>query len=341
MAKILKKRILPFDGKVLVNKGDIVKPETLVAEMFYIGERPFIVNIADRLKVELTEIEGYLTKKVGDTVQVGEIIAERKTLGARMLADSPVSGILEYISPASGGVIIREKVGKDELGPVTINCANALDIPPERLEINLNKHKGERVEKGGILASISLYAGIIMKYCKSPIYGEVVDVDLKRGNVVVKRPVEERKLNASIPGIIKEVIPKRGVVIETDAEVFYGVFGFGGEKWGTLGKDIIIFDEPIKRKEFESLRGKIKGIITPSISVMEFDDIFGDEIRKGITKENETRITVILMEGFGRLKLDKGIKKKLNKYIGRLVTIDGRTQIRAGVRRPEITIPTM
>ncbi|MCD6400116.1 hypothetical protein J7L85_04925 [candidate division WOR-3 bacterium] len=340
MAKILKKRILPFDGRVLVDKGDIVKPETLVAEMFYIGERPFIVNIADRLKVGLTEIEEYLTKKVGDTVNAGEIIAVRKTLGARMLADSPVSGVLEYISPASGGVIIREKIGKDEIGPVTINCAKALDIPPESLEIHLNKHIGEKVEKGGVIASMSMYAGIAMKYCRSPIYGEVVDINLKTGDVVIKRPVEERKLNASIPGIIKEIIPKRGVIIETEAEVFYGVFGFGGERWGRLGTDIIIFDKPVKRKEFESLRGKVQGIITPSISVMEFDDIFGDEIRKGITKENDTGITMILMEGFGRLKLDNDLKKKLNKYKGKFVTIDGRTQIRAGVRRPQILIPT-
>ncbi|MCK4576231.1 hypothetical protein KAU34_07475, partial [candidate division WOR-3 bacterium] len=71
----------------------------------------------------------------------------------------------------------------------------------------------------------------------------------------------------------------------------------------------------------------------------EFKDIFGDEIRKGITKENDTGITIILMKGFGRLKLDEDDRKKLNKYTGRLVTIDGRTQIRAGVKRPEIIIP--
>ena len=339
MAKILKKRILPFNGKVLVNEGDVVKSDTLVAEMFYIGERPFIVNIADKLKVELNEIEGYLTKKVGDTVHSGEIIAIKKTLAARMLVESPVSGILEYISPASGGVIIREKVDRNEIGPVTINCAKVLDIPPERLKLNLDKHKGEKVEKGGKIASISLYAGISVKYCRSPFYGEVVNIDFKTGDVVVKRPVEERKLKAFIPGKIKEVIPERGVIIETEAEIIYGVFGFGGKKWGVLGKDIVIFGKPIKRKEFESLKGKVKGIIGPSLSMQEFKDIFGDEIRKGITKENDTGITIILMKGFGRLKLDEDDRKKLNKYTGRLVTIDGRTQIRAGVKRPEIIIP--
>ena len=339
MARILKKRVLPFSGKVLVKKGDVVRPDTIVAEMFYIGERPFIVAIAERLKIELNEIEGYLTKKVGDAIHSGEIIAKKRTLIAMIVAESPVSGILEYISPASGGVIIREKVDKNEIGPVTINCAKALDITPQRLKLNLNKHKGEKVEKGGTIASLYRYAGISAKYCRSPIYGEIANIDHKTGDVVVKRPVEERRLKAFVSGKIHEVIPERGVVIEAEAEVLHGVFGFGGENWGVLGKDIVIFDEEIKRMDFESLKGKVRGIIGPSLSVQEFKDIFGDEIRKGITKENDTGITIILMEGFGKLKLDEAKRRKLNEFKGHLVAIDGRSQIRAGAKRPEILIP--
>lgn len=339
MARIIKKRVLPFPGTVLVKQGDAVEPDTVVAEMRYLGERPFIVPIAERLKVDLAGIEDYLTKKVGDEIVVGEIIASRRTLTARMEVKSPVSGTLEYISPASGGVIIRERVAHDELGPVTVNCAEALDIPPQRLEAYLDKRMGEKVEKNGKIASISLHGGFSMKYCRSPIYGEIVSIDRANGDVVIKRPVEQRKLKAFVPGIVHEIIPQRGVIIETEAELLFGVFGFGGEQWGVLGKDIMVFEEEITRSDFESLKGTAKGVIGPSLSVEEFEDIFGDEIRKGISRANTSGMTIVLMEGFGKLTLDEATRRKLHEYNGRLVAMDGRTQIRAGARRPEILIP--
>jgi hypothetical protein len=339
MASILKKRMLPFPGEVLVKQGDTVEPDTVIARMRYLGERPFIVSIADRLKVELNEIEGYLTRKVGDVIHAGEIIATRRMLASRMEVASPVSGILEYISPASGGVVIREKVDANELGPVTVNCAEALDIAPGKLKIHLDKGKGDKVEKGGRIASISLYGGFSMKYCRSPIYGEITDIDHTTGKVVVRRPVEQRELKAFIAGTVHETIPARGAVIKTEAEMLYGSFGFGGENWGVLGRDIVVFEERIGREDYESLKGKVTGIIGPSLSVQEFEDIFGDEIRKGITKENDTGLTIILMEGFGTLKLDEVTRKRLNEFEGKPAAIDGRTQIRAGAKRPVILIP--
>jgi hypothetical protein len=339
MAKIRKKRVLPFDGKILVKEGERVESDTIIAEMFYLGERPFIVDIAGRLNIDLKEIEGYLTKKIGDYIEVRDTIAVRHRMAVRLEAHSPVSGILESISPASGNIVIREKVNKEEIGPVTINCAEELNIPTKSLQLYLKKKLGNKVEKGGVIASKSIYAGIRMEYCRSPIFGEIVSIDLKTGNVTVRRPIEERKMDAFIPGVIKEIIPKRGAIIETEGELINGVFGFGGEEYGTLGEEIIILESPLRRKQFEEYKGKIKGIITPSINVREFGDLFGEEIKKGITKDNDTGITIILMKGFGEKKLDIEIIKKYNEFKGRLIAIDGRTQIRAGAKRPEIIIP--
>lgn len=341
MASIQIRRSLPFPGNVLVRKGDRVEPDTAVAEMDYLGERPFIVPVAERLKVDLTETDAYLTKKVGDAIHAGEIIAYRKTLTTRMEVASPVSGVLEYVSPASGGVIIREKVARDEIGPVTVNCAAELGVPPEKLKGFLCKTEGAKVEKGGKIASLSLYGGFSMKHCRSPIFGEIVQIDHATGDVVVKRPVEQRKLNAFIRGTVREVIPGRGVVIEAEVEVMYGIFGFGGEVWGVLGEDIALLDSEITRKDFESRRGMVKGIIGPSLSVLEFEDIFGDGIRRGITGENDTGMTIVLMEGFGKRRLEEATIKKLGQYQGRMVAIDGRSQIRAGAKRPVIYMPLM
>lgn len=339
MAKIQKKRILPFDGRVLVKEGDRVKPDTIIAEMLYLGERPFIVDIAGRLNIGLREIEDYLTKKIGDHIEARDVIAVRQRMTVKLEAHSPVSGILEFISPASGKIVIREKVNKEEIGPVTINCAEELNIPTKSLQLYLEKKLGNKVEKGGVIASKSIYAGIRMEYCRSPIFGEIISIDLKTGNVTVRRPIEERKMDAFIPGIVKEIIPKRGTIIETEGELINGVFGFGGEEYGILGEDIILVEKPLRRGDFEEYVGEIKGIIAPSINIPEFKDLFGEEIAKGTTKDNNTGVTIILMEGFGDKKIDINTMKKFNHFKGRLVAIDGRTQIRAGAKRPEIIIP--
>jgi len=339
MAKIRKKRVLPFDGKILVKEGDRVKPDTIIAEMFYLGERPFIVDIAGRLNIGLREIEDYLTKKIGNHIEARDVIAVRQRMTVKLEVHSPVSGILESISPASGNIVIREKVKKEEIGPVTINCVEELNIPTKSLQLYLKKKLGNKVEKGGVIASKSIYAGIRMEYCRSPIFGEIISIDLKTGNVTVRRPIEERKMDAFIPGVIKEIIPKRGAIIETEGELINGVFGFGGEEYGILGKDIILVEKPLRRGEFEEYMGEIKGIITPSINILEFKDLFGEEIKKGITKDNDTGITIILMKGFGEKKLYIETIKKYNEFKGRLISIDGRTQIRAGAKRPEIIIP--
>ncbi len=338
MAKLHKKRLLPIDGNVLVKEGDRVEPDMIVAEMIYIGERPFIVDVAGRLNINFREIGDYLTKEIGDHIDVREVVAIRHRIAVRLEAHSPVSGILESISPASGNIVIREKINKEEIGPVTVNCSEELKIPPESLGLYLNKKVGDKVEKGGIIASKPIFAGLGMEYCRSPIFGEIISVNLKKGSATMKRPIEERELNAYIGGVVKEIIPKRGVVIETEGELIFGVFGFGGEQYGILGEDIILLDCPLRRNQFEECTGKVKGIITPSINLCEFKDLFGKEITKGITKDNSIGVTIILMEGFGEKEMNSKTLKKLNEFVGRPISIDGRTQIRAGAKRPEIII---
>jgi hypothetical protein len=339
MSKIYKKRVLPLDGNVLVKEKNEVEPDTIIAEMTHLGERPFIVNIAGRLQIGFNEIGDYLTKKIGDFIEVREVIAKRKKMAVNLEVQSPVSGFLEFISPASGNVVIREKVKEEEIGPVTVNCSETLNIKSENLKPYLNKKIGDIIEKSGEIASKPVFAGLGMEHCRSPIYGKIISIDLEKGTVTIKRPIEERRIDAYIKGVVKEIVPNRGAVIETEGESINGVFGFGGERYGILGEDIIILENYLKRDEFDDYKGNVKGIITPSINSYEFKDLFDEEISKGITKENNLGTTIILMSGFGDKKIDEILLKKLNEFTGRQVSIDGRTQIRAGARRPEIIIP--
>jgi hypothetical protein len=75
---VRKVRRLPLKGQVLVQVGDSVNPDTVVARTELPGPVT-TVRVAERLGVEPRELSKYLLKQVDDEVQAGEIIAERKS----------------------------------------------------------------------------------------------------------------------------------------------------------------------------------------------------------------------------------------------------------------------
>ncbi len=338
MSKIIKKLVLPSDGEVFVKKGDCIISGTLIAKTLYLRERPFIIDIAGSLKIELNEINEYLTKEIGDSIDVKEIIAIKKTLTTNYTVESPVKGILEYISPASGKIVIRERVEKEDIGPFTVNCSKELNVSPNVIRNIMKKKVGNRVEKNGIIIKYSTWQSFMEKACRSPIFGEIIDIDYDAGNVTIRRPAEIIELVSHTSGIVKNIIDNRGAYIEFEGTVIKGKFGFGGERYGILGKDIIIINKKLSRKEYDRYKDKLNGIITSSIDVGEFENIFGNDIKKGISREKKGLPTIILMTGFGDMKIDNETFNLLESNTGKYIMVDGRTQIRAGVKRPEIII---
>jgi len=61
----------------------------------------------------------------------------------------------------------------------------------------------------------------------------------------------------------------------------------------------------------------------------------------GLNSLQDLGITVIVTEGFGRLPIAKRTFDLLGKLSGQKVSVNGATQIRAGVLRPEILVPRM
>ncbi len=338
MSKIVKKLVLPSDGEVFVKKGDYISPGTLIAKTLYLRERPFIIDIACPLKIDLREINDYLTKDIGDSIEVRETIAIKKTLITNYTVESPVKGTLEYISPASGKIVVREKVEKEDIGPITVNCSKELNISPKNIRNIMKKKVGNRVEKNGIIIKYSPWQSFLEKVCRSPIFGEIIDIDYDTGNVTIRRPAEIIELVSHTSGVVKNIIDNRGAYIEFEGMVIKGKFGFGGERYGKLGKDIIIINRKLSRKEYDQYKDKLEGIITPSIDVGKFEDIFGNDMKKGISREKVGLPTIILMTGFGDRKIDNEIFNLLESNTGKYIMVDGRTQIRAGVKRPEIII---
>jgi len=108
-ALIQKTRRLPLKGEVLVEVGQQVEPQTLVARTELPGNVTMI-RAADRLGVSPSELRGLLRKQVGDAVQEGELLAETRGLLGRWFKAtlySPLTGTVDYINEVTGNIGLR------------------------------------------------------------------------------------------------------------------------------------------------------------------------------------------------------------------------------------------
>jgi hypothetical protein len=83
----------------------------------------------------------------------------------------------------------------------------------------------------------------------------------------------------------------------------------------------------------------IKGIIAGGIDDSDLRKLLGYELGVAITGSEKIGITIVITEGFGRIAMANRTFELLRECEGMKASINGATQIRAGVIRPEVVIP--
>lgn len=106
---IRKRRLLPIPGTVLVQNGERIGSETVVARTELPG-KVHPLNVANLLGAAPDEINEYLIKKTGEKVQRDEVVAENKPFIKWFKTEvrSPIEGTLESASTVTGQVLLRE-----------------------------------------------------------------------------------------------------------------------------------------------------------------------------------------------------------------------------------------
>jgi hypothetical protein len=279
---VRKRRILPLKGEVLVQAGQIVAPDDVVARTELPGPAE-LFNVATTLGVEPAELPGRMIKREGEAVQEGEVIARSKSLFGllKSRAVAKMSGVLEKVNAVTGQVLVR--------GPAL--------------------------------------------------------------------PVE---VKAYTSGRVVEVIQREGCVVETWGALAQGIFGVGGETNGPL---LLACDAPGRRLTpdlitpemsgavvvggnrvtAEALKRAIevgaRGVITGGFDDKDLREFLGYDLGVAITGTERLGLTLIVTEGFGDIDMAARTFELLRAHAGRLACINGATQIRAGVIRPEVIIP--
>jgi len=274
------------------------------------------------------------------------------------------------ILPLKGEVLVKvgDKVEPDTVVAQTllpgavepINVANILGIPPEDVELQMLKKEGEKVKENEVIAKSKSFFGLFTSECKTKTEGTVENISSITGQVLIRGNPQPVEIKAYLKGEVVEVFEEEGVAVSTWGSFIQGIFGIGGETHGKLKivcKDNteVLTDKHIDKDcngcvlvggslvTASAIKKAIsvgaKGLVAGGFSDRDLRDFLGYDLGVAITGSEDLGMTLVITEGFGQINMAERTFGLLKSKEGEEVCINGATQIRAGVIRPEVVIP--
>lgn len=274
------------------------------------------------------------------------------------------------VLPIPGDVVVSpgEQVRFDQIVARTdqpgniypVNLANHLGISASDVPAAMNFKVGETVRAGEQLARSKGIFGFFKTSYAAPVSGTIESTSEITGQVIIRGEPVPVEVDAFVSGTVADVVLREGVVVETNAAYLQGIFGVGGESHGPLRIVTNAANEDLTPDLLhEELRGAIvvggrrihgdaftrakelgiTGLIAGGIDDQDLRDILGYDLGVAVTGSEEIGLTVIITEGFGEIAMAKRTFALLKSLEGLATSVNGATQIRAGVLRPEIVVP--
>jgi hypothetical protein len=277
------------------------------------------------------------------------------------------------ILPLKGDVLVKvgDMVKPDDVvarthlpgAVVPLNVANKIGIPPEDLETVMLKKAGDTIKAGETVAHSKPLFGLKFlggAKCEATIDGTIESISHITGQVLQRGLPTPVEVKAYIDGEVIEVLPREGVVVRCVAGFVQGIFGIGGETNGTLkvvtpDNQTVLSDDLINASHKgqvivggslvtaaalrKAIQVGVRGIVVGGFDDKDLRDFLGYDIGVAITGSEDTRTTLVVTEGFGQINMAQKTFDLLKRHEGQMACMNGATQIRAGVIRPELVIP--
>jgi len=294
-------------------------------------------------------------------------VAHAYTPGLRV---TPWTTILkERRLPLAGEVLVAQgdQVSADQIVARTdlpgnvqpIKAASILGQHQQDLLDYMLKKEGEAVSKGEAIATAKSFFGLFKSHCLSPCDGTIESISTVTGQVIIREPPIPVQIDAYISGEVVEVIPRQGVVVRTEGAFIQGIFGIGGETHGDVHMAVSSPDEELAEKHFAgdvagkvvvggslvtervlrvAVRGGARAVVVGGFDAADLQRFLGYDLGVAITGSEQLGTTLVVTEGFGRMAMAERTFTLLGQHDGRYCSVNGATQIRAGVMRPELVI---
>ena len=294
-------------------------------------------------------------------------MAHSYTPGLKVLHESKINK--ERRLPLKGQVVVEKGtfVNPDAIVATTdlpgnvqmVNVANILNIDAQDIHEVMEVNEGEDVVKGQQIAETKGLFGLFKSNVESPVDGTLEVISDTTGQVVLREPPIPVEIDAYMSGTIKDVLPEEGVIIESDGVFIQGIFGIGGESRGDiavvtddregeitenmisgeLSGKIIVGGSFISLSAYKkAIQMKVAGVVVGGFNYFDLEEILGYTLGVAITGSEDLVTSLIVTEGYGKIRMGERTFELLNFHSGKFASVNGATQIRAGVIRPEIVI---
>jgi hypothetical protein len=297
------------------------------------------LRMGDAYTPGLTVTRGALVKKTRRLPLSGEVLVE---VGAKVAAHD---------------VVARTQLpGKVSL----VNIGTALGVFPDEVAAKLLVKVGGAIKLDEPIARTTSLFGLFEHLVRSPVEGVLESVSSVTGMAVLREPPSPVEVTAYVDGTIIEVIPNEGVVVETRAALVQGIFGLAGERQAPL---VVVAKDREQKLEAADLkeehRGKIviggaratlaamrraielevAAIVCGGFAYQDVRELLGYDVGVAVTGSEPLATTLVVTEGFGDIAMARATFELLSSLEGKLASVNGATQIRAGVIRPEVIVP--
>jgi hypothetical protein len=276
------------------------------------------------------------------------------------------------ILPLKGEVVVEKGatvtadtvVARTELPGMVepINVANILGVPPQDVPETMLKQVGDRAEDGEEIALSKSFFGLFKSVARAKISGQIENISSVTGQVLLRGAPIPIEVKAYLNGVVTDIFPEEGVEVTTWGSFVQGIFGIGPETHGPIKIVSKSNTEVLSEEEIDEsckgcvivggslvtasgLRKAIKvgavGIVVGGFDDQDLRDFLGYDLGVAITGSEDKGITLVVTEGFGEIMMAAKTFELLKVHEGQEASLNGATQIRAGVIRPEVVIPKM
>ena len=288
----------------------------------------------------------------------GLTVTARATYRARRIL--PIAGevTVKAGDRVAADTVVAQTFMEGDVFPMKV--AAALGAQPKDLPGLMLKKVGDAVRKDEPIARSKGIFGMMRTEARSTADGVIEGVGDSTGMVMVRGPRIPIEVRAYVAGTVVEVLPGEGAVVEAAAALVQGIFGIGGEVHGPVAMACAGPDEELDADDVTpAMRGCVvvggarmtaaaiararevgaAAVVSGGIDDQDLRDFLGHDIGVAVTGSERMGITLIVTEGFGSIAMAARTFALLASHAGRTASVNGATQIRAGVMRPEIVVP--
>lgn len=288
----------------------------------------------------------------------GLTVTARATYRARRLLPIPGDVCVRVGDEVGPGTVVAQTFMAGDVFPMKV--ASLLGANPKDLPGLMLRKLGDAVRKDEPIARSKGVFGMMRTEARSSADGTIEGVSDSTGMVIVRGPRQPIAVTAYVSGRVVEVVPGEGAVVESPVALVQGIFGIGGEAHGPVAMACASAAEELDADDIvPAMKGAVvvgggrmtaaaiarakevgaAAIVSGGIDDQDLRDFLGHDIGVAVTGSERVGITLIVTEGFGGIAMAERTFALLAGHAGRTASVNGATQIRAGVLRPEIVIP--